>query len=133
MKQLLIGVIWLLLGATVLFGWPFRSDRPGATDNLNRDAMPLPRPSVEKSFVPGNAYPVSSAVASVSGQPAPLATRVVALSSGRPGLRCPRPQGRDHLSCARVRSARVTRKLATSDWQSGRSVWELRVVAVESP
>src|SRR6266581_3080606 len=31
MKQLLIGVGWLFLGAIVLFGWPLRSDRPRAT------------------------------------------------------------------------------------------------------
>src|SRR6266571_2607922 len=129
MKQLLIGVGWLFLGAIVLFGWPLRSDRPRATADVTRDAMPLPRPSVEESFLPGNAFSVSSAVAAISGEPAsaPLATRVVARAIGRPGLRCPRSQGREHLSCARARSAPVTKKLATSGWQSGRSVSKLRV------
>jgi len=135
MKQLLIGAGWFFLGALVLFGWPLGSNHPRATDGVNQDAMPLPRPSVEESFVPDNAFPVSSAVASRSGEPAsaPLATRVVARASSHPGLRCPRSQGRDHLSCARERSDHVTKKLATSDWQSDRPVWERRVGIVEAP
>ena len=134
-KKLLIGAGWFFLGALLLFGWPLRSNHPRATDGVNRDAMPLPRPSVEESFVPDNGFPVSSAVASLSGAPAaaPLATRVVARASSRPGRRCPCSQGRDHLSCAREHRARVTKKLATSDWQSGRSISEGRLGTVESP